>query len=231
MKELAAATGVPKSTILYYLAQGLLPHPRKTSTNMAYYDPACVERIKFIQQMQERHRLTISEIKSCLNDRDREAELGAYLDLNEEIFGPYGPQQLLDAKAFCRETGLSASQLEDLHQARLLLPLKEGRFDEQDVRMGRIYMEAFDFGIRASDLSYYAELGEKIVDQEMALRNRMTSRLPYPDDASATIVMVKNARMCRAYIVDRLFQQRVAAMKDLKEEPAARREEREPWLD
>jgi len=28
-----------------------------------------------------------------------------------------------------------------------------------------------------------------------------------------------------------LFQQRVAAMKDLKEEPAPEREEREPWLD
>jgi len=43
--------------------------------------------------------------------------------------------------------------------------------------------------------------------------------------------MVKNARMCRAYIIDRLFQHRVAGMKDLKEAPAPEREEREPWLD
>jgi DNA-binding transcriptional MerR regulator len=231
MNELVATTGVTKSTILFYLSQQLLPEPRKTSPNMAYYDPACVERIRLIQQMQERHRLTLSEIKHCLDDTDRGAELGVYLELNEEVFGPGGPRRLLDTQAFCRETGLSASQLEELQQASLLLPLEEGRFDAQDISMGRMYLGAFNFGIRARDLSYYADLGEKIVDQEMVLRNRMTGRLPYSQDAAQTIAMVKSARMCRAYIIDRLFQHRVAAMKGLKEEPAPEREEHEPWLD
>jgi len=231
MNELAAATGVPKSTILYYLAQGLLPKPRKTSPNMAYYEPSSVERIRLIQQMQERQRLSLSEIKQCLDDENRGSGLGVYLELNEDVFGPGGLRRLLDAKAFCRETGLSASQLEELQQARLLLPLAEGRFDAEDVGMGRMCLGAFNFGIRARDLSYYAELGEKIVDREMTLRNRMTGRLPYPNDAAATIQMVKNARMCRAYVIDRLFQHRVAAMKDLKDAPPPEREEPEPWLD
>ena len=231
MSELAAATGVPKSTILYYLGQRLLPEPRKTSPNMAYYNPACVERIKLIQQMQEHHRLSLSEIKHCLDDKERGKELGVDLELNEEVFGPGGHRRLLDAQAFCRETGLSAGQLEALQQANLLLPLEEGRFDEEDVSMGRMYAGAFNFGIRARDLLYYAELGAKIVDHEMALRSRMTGRLPYQRDAAATTQMVKNARMCRAYIIDRLFQHRVAAMKDLKEESVPEDEEREPWLD
>jgi len=231
MNELAAATGVPKSTILYYIGQGLLPQPRKTSPNMAYYEPACVERIKLIQQMQQRHRLTLSEIKQRLEDEKRGSELGGELELNEEIFGPGDPRRLLDAEAFIRETGLNAGQLEQLQQARLLLPLEEGRFDAEDVSMGRMYLDAFNFGIRARDLSYYADLGEKIVDQEMVLRNQMTGRLAYPQDAATTTHMVRNARMCRAYIIDRLFQQRVAAMKDLKEQPAPERKEPEPWLD
>jgi DNA-binding transcriptional MerR regulator len=233
MNELAAATGVPKSTILFYLGQGLLPQPRKTSLNMAYYEPACVERIRLIQQMQERHRLTLSEIRHCLDDTDRGSEFGVYLDLNEEVFDPGGPslRRLLDAKAFCEETGLNAGQLEELQQARLLLPLAEGRFDAQDVSMGRMYLDAFNFGIRARDLSYYADIGEKIVDQEMDLRNQMIGRPPHPPDAAATAKLAKNVRMCRAYVIDRLFQHRVAAMHDLKNQPAPVREEREPWLD
>lgn len=230
MNELAAATGVPKSTILFYLSQGLLPEPRKTSRNMAYYDPACVERIKLIQQMQKRHRLTLSEIKRCLNDAERGAEFGVYLELNEEVFGPLGSRRLLDANAFCRETGLNAGQLKELRMARLLLPLEEGRYDAEDISMGRMYLGAFNFGIRVKELAYYAELGEKIVDQEMALRNRMTGRLPYQQDAAATTRMVKNARMCRAYVIDRLFQHRVAAMKDLKAQPPQKGDS-EPWLD
>ncbi|MGE5258473.1 MAG: hypothetical protein ACM3KE_17485, partial [Hyphomicrobiales bacterium] len=158
-------------------------------------------------------------------------DLGVYLQLNEEVFGPSSPKRLLDTKAFCRETGLSTSQLEQLQQARLLLPLEKGRFDAEDVTMGRMYLGALNFGIRPGDLSYYSELGEKIVDHEMALRQRMTGRLPYPQDAATTTRMVKNARMCRVYIIDRLFQHRVAAMKDLKEESVPASEEREPWLD
>lgn len=231
MNELAAATGVPKSTILYYIGQGLLPQPRKTSLNMAYYEPACIERIKLIQQMQQRHRLTLSEIKQCLEDENRGSEIEVCLQLNEEIFGPGGPRRLLDAEAFIRETGLNADQLGELQQARLLLPLEEGRFDAEDVSMGRMYLDAFNFGIRPGDLSYYAELGEKIVDREMALRDLMTGRLAHPQDAAATTHMVRNARMCRAYIIDRLFQHRVAAMRNLKEQPAPERKEPEPWLD
>lgn len=231
MNELTAATGVPKSTILYYLSQGLLPEPRRTSRNMARYDPVCVERIQLIRQIQERHRLTIAEIKDCLNDPDRGSELGVYLELNEEVFGALGPRRLLATGAFCRETGLSALQLAELLRARLLLPLEKGRYDAQDVDMGRMYRAALNLGIRAADLSYYAELGEKIVDREMQLRNRITGRLPYREDASATIAMVKNARMCRAYVIDRLFQRRVAAMKNLKAQPPPKREEPEPWLD
>ena len=42
----------------------------------------------------------------------------------------------------------------------------------------------------------------------MALRHRTTGRLPYQQDAAATTRMVKNARMCRAYIIDRLARNR-----------------------
>ncbi len=231
MNELASITGVPKSTILYYLSQGLLPQPRRTGRNMAYYDPACTERIKRIQQMQERHRLTLSEIKRCLSDPERGPDLGVYLDLDEAVFDAGGPRRLLGTEAFCRETGLSFDQLEDLLRARLLLPFEEGRFDADDVDMGRTCLAAFDFGIRVEDLSYYTELGEKIVDREMELRNRMAGRRPYQEDAAATAQIVKSARMCRAYVIDRLFQHRAAAMKGLKDAPPPEREEPEPWLD
>ena len=42
--------------------------------------------------------------------------------------------------------------------------------------------------------------------------------LPLEQDAAMSLELVKDARMTRAYIIDRLFQHRVAAMRDLKEE-------------
>ena len=66
MNELAQATGVPKSTILHYLNEGLLPDPVKTSRNMAYYAPECVDRLRYIQHLKRRHRLSLAEIRQVL---------------------------------------------------------------------------------------------------------------------------------------------------------------------
>jgi DNA-binding transcriptional MerR regulator len=218
MKHLVQATGVRKSTILYYLQQGLLPRPIKTSSNMAYYEPGCIDRIRLIQHLQRRHRLALAEIKQMLDLTPRNDDLARRLELNDIIFGRPQPADSLNLKDFCRETGLDARQVRALLTARLLLPLEKDRFDREDVNLGSMYARALAAGVKVGDLTYYVELGEKIVDHEMALRRRLTHHLPEAEDAALTIELVKNARMSRAYIIDRLFQQRVAAMQHLKDE-------------
>lgn len=218
MKQLVEATGVPKSTIIHYLNQGLLPKPVKTSPNMAYYPPQTTDRIKFIQHMQHHHRLSLAEIKQILQSNAGEADLLIRLELNDIIFGKPRQGNLIDKTSFRKATGLTGQQLDDLLSMKLLMPLNTNRFDPEDVDMGLMYARGFSRGLRLEDLGYYLELGEKIVDREMALRRQMTSHLPDEEDATFTIEMVKNARMCRAYIIDRLFQHRVAAMRSLKDE-------------
>jgi predicted DNA-binding transcriptional regulator AlpA len=217
MKDLTRATGLPKSTILHYLHQGLLPDPVKTSPNMAYYDPDCIDRIKFIRHLQRHHRLSLSEIKRMMELSGDELDFSARLELKELVFGPSRHEGLIKRDAFCKETGLTADQVRSLLRTRLLLPIEKDRFDQEDVAIGKMFARGFSRGLRTEDLTYYVEFGEKIVDHEMALRQRMTRHLPYKEDASLTMEMVKNARMSRAYIVDRLFQHRVASMPDLKE--------------
>lgn len=217
MKELVNATGVPKSTILHYLNQGLLPEPQKTSPNMAYYAPDCVSRIQYIQHLQSRHRLSLSEIKQMLAQKGQNLDFSIFSELDTIIFGQAQDSRLLDASEFCAATGLKHEQLKDLLEAKMLLPLQDDRFDPQDIGMGQMYATAAAFGLSSEDMTEYVALCEKIVDHEMALRKRLTHHLPYEEDAALTIELVKSARMMRAYIIDRLFQGRVAAMKDLKD--------------
>ena len=217
MKELVEATGVPKSTILHYLNQGLLPEPQKTSPNMAYYDPTCTDRIQYIQHLQHRHRLSLSEIKQMLEKKADRLDFSLYSELDTIIFGQIQDQRLLDKSEFCAATGLDEEQLDDLLEARMLLPLKKGSFDPQDINMGKMYAAVSAFGLGTEDMTGYVDLCEKIVDHEMAVRNRVTHHLPYAEDAALTIELVKSARMMRAYLLERLFQHRVAAMTDLKE--------------
>jgi DNA-binding transcriptional MerR regulator len=232
MQDLVKATGTPKSTILFYLAQGLLPQPERTGPNTAAYDPACVERIRFIRQLQASHRLTLAEIRERL-ETETEGGLEAHFKLGETISGAPGRGDGLDRQGFCRATGLHPSEVDELMRVRLLHPLAEERFDTDDVAMGRMYRSALDSGIRPRDFSYYAELGDSIVAAEMALRRRVTARLPRARGAAATTALLRCARMCRAYVIDRIFRKQVVAVRHLKaEEPPPQAEpEREPWLD
>jgi DNA-binding transcriptional MerR regulator len=68
MSVLARMSGVPAATIKHYLREGLLPAAeRKTSRNMAFYDPALVDRIRRIKALQREHFLPLRLIKSALD--------------------------------------------------------------------------------------------------------------------------------------------------------------------
>lgn len=215
MKDLVAASGVPKSTILHYLNEGLLPPPVKTSRNMAYYDPACVDRLNFIKFLQKKHRLPLEEIKEILRGPQPGGEFLAFQELNAVIFGrPPEAGELLDETAFCQATGLSLREVKELLAAGVLLPLKAGKFDQEDVAMGRLLRGGLDLGLTTAEGDYYHRFAEEIVDREMAVRERLTSHLPLEQNVRLTLELTRAARALRAYVIDRVFQLRVMALRD-----------------
>ena len=147
MQDLVAATGVPKSTILHYLNEGLLPEPVKTSRNMAYYSPACVERLTFIKVMQSKYRLSLALIKKFLQEGKVGPEIEPLLELRSFIFGRQDDRELLDLAAFCKATGLTAREVAELTARGLLLPLEPERFDAEDLTIGRVLKRCRELGI------------------------------------------------------------------------------------
>lgn len=216
MRDLVKATGLPKSTILHYMNEGLLPAAVKTGPNMAYYDPACVERIGFIRAMQSKHRMPLASIRALLQEHDQGRDLSVLAELHETIFGDE-EQPGLDMAAFCQATGLTEKQVNELLRVHLLLPLRPGVFDQQDAAIGRILKVSRELGMTGQDGAFYYRLARQIVNHEMALRKRITEQLPFDQDAAVTMDMTSAARALRAYVIDRVFQLRVLSLKGLKD--------------
>ncbi len=217
MKELTEATGLPKSTILHYVAQGLLPAPVKSSRNMAFYDPACIERAKYVKAVQSTYSFPLERIKRLLSLRDEGKETDSLMELHTTVFGaPVGPA--LDEEAFRSATGLTSPQLSALLEAHLLMPLEKGSFRQDDVDAGTTFAASFALGLGPSDLAFYTVIANELVDREMGLRRRLTGHLPDDQDARVTTQLTRGARTLRHYVIDRVFQHRVAAAKTLKEE-------------
>lgn len=216
MKELTGATGLPKSAILHYVSQGLLPEPVKTSPNMAYYDPACIERVDFIKAMQSSYSFPLSKIKMLLSYRDQGKDVAPLIELSGTIFGDVDGPTLNEAE-FCRAAGLTHGQITELIENGLLLPLEKNNFNKQDLTICGIYGRSFAMGAKVADLAFYAEAANMIVDKEMQMRRRLTAHLPEAQDAELTMRLVLGARAVRNYVIDRTFQQRVASSKNLKD--------------
>jgi AcrR family transcriptional regulator len=63
ISEISLQSGVPKSTIHYYLRQGLLHPPQKTGRTMAYFDSSHLERLSLIKRLRRDLRMPIAFLK------------------------------------------------------------------------------------------------------------------------------------------------------------------------
>lgn len=70
MKELVELSKESKSTILYYIKEGLLPQPQKPKPNVHLYDEKCVKIIGFIKYLQEHMHYSISQIKEIFSSNN-----------------------------------------------------------------------------------------------------------------------------------------------------------------
>jgi len=62
------ATGESKSTILFYVKEGLLPEPEKPKPNLHLYDESCINIIKFIKYLQSHFSYSIAQIQAIFRE-------------------------------------------------------------------------------------------------------------------------------------------------------------------
>lgn len=164
IRELADATGVSTQTIHYYLREGLLPPPTKTSPNMAYYSQEYVEEIRLIKEFQEKHYLPLSVVKLVLDAKRQGKHVNDIQDMKltlEDIFRPLGSGEEIEPVSLMEVvvmTGLPVETLEALTEMGILMPVTtpEGkRYDGLDVRIARAVKKLLDLGLAVADLNFF----------------------------------------------------------------------------
>jgi DNA-binding transcriptional MerR regulator len=63
IKELEEKSGIPRTTIHFYLRHGLLHPPQKTGRTMAYYNETHLQRLKQIESLKKGSRVPLSYLK------------------------------------------------------------------------------------------------------------------------------------------------------------------------
>ncbi len=215
--NIAKRSGIPATTIRYYVKEGLLPSPVIINKKMGHYDESCVERIQAIQKLQEK-RFPLTVIKNILSRMDEGVSLEEAASLEDIVFGSTDMpvHKLIDRDEYIVRTGLTSAEVAAVEKAGLLIPFSsEGGkklYDHEDVLMGRsVFKRIPEFGIGPEDMEFYVTLGTQIVEHEMTLRKRVIKNIAgtTQDNLKISADLTGIAHLSRGYVLRRLFQRRV----------------------
>ena len=124
--ELSKRTGVSTQTIHYYLKEGLLPKPVKTSKTWAYYTYSHVERINMIKNLKERYFFPLKVIKGIVAEVSshqslmRSTPLSVASNLKHSSFKEK-EKALLSKKELSQKAGVSQQFIDELEEMDFLL--------------------------------------------------------------------------------------------------------------
>lgn len=209
---IAAKTGVPASTIRYYVNQGLLPEPDRVNKSMSYYDESCIEKIKAIRHLQESKFYPLSVIKNIIRRMDEGLSLQEAEAIDNLIFGT--GDELVDIKEYLKQTGLTAQQLHEAENLGIIMPLihenERKLYDKDDIHFGRdVLKRSLDLNLDIKDFEFYISFGKDMLEYEAKVRKKIVKGMTREQNIQATIELTKFAGFIRNYIFNRLFQRKI----------------------
>lgn len=166
MNDLSKLTNTPKSTILYYVKEGLLPEPVKDKPNFHLYDESNIQLIEFIKYLQNNFSATISQIKALFSHPDFDMT-NPYKSLTHSLDLIMGAEsEKFMASELCDEFGITEIELNELVEMGLINP-RNGIYTgkERDILAIISRCDGDEYQL----LQDYAAMAKKMAQQEVAI--------------------------------------------------------------
>jgi len=166
MKELMLQTGESKSTILFYVKEGLLPDPSKPKPNVHLYDESCVQIIKFIKYLQHNFTYSIAEIQNIFKDNkfDFDGTFEMMVRSLELISGSRDNQWYTKNK-FLKLANIDEKALKEYQKKGYLLERSNG-FSSKELEIAEILERAKSLGLDFSLLDDYVAYAKILAKKE-----------------------------------------------------------------
>ncbi len=127
MATLVEKSGLSKSTILFYVKEGLLPKPQKPKPNVHIYHDSAIAVLQFIKYLQEHLHYSITEIKSIMIDNRLDFREDSDLIINylTALSGREKKAEVEAIKARAEDFGVDSALFDAYHkQAKKLAKLE-----------------------------------------------------------------------------------------------------------
>lgn len=209
MKDLVAASGLPRTTIHYYLREGVLPPPVKTSANAARYGPEHLERLALIRSLRstELGPYSMAQIGAILRMVDggvdpvvASASFASGLSSELEDLLPPGSS----GEDLATASGVPEATVGALIDAGLLAEAPGGGFNAADALVTRSYSAILErTGLEVGDLVPIRDLLRELARYEETISRVAAARSESEDDASAEQNLDRMFQSVHRYLIIR----------------------------
>ncbi len=167
MDKLSKLTNTPKSTILFYIKEQLLPEPEKPKPNLHLYDESCIETIEFIKYLQHNFNSSIDEIRAIMHDRDFNLKSGFQnvLSTLNIIMGSTHQKTYSDEYVY-EHYDITQEKLYYYLQEELLFK-RDGLFTSKDLDILKTLIDLERVGIDMDILKTYVKHARKLAQIEV----------------------------------------------------------------
>jgi len=203
MKDLVTMTKTPKSTILYYIKEGLLPEPQKLKANVHIYDERFLYMIEFIKYLQSNFDASISQIKQIIQDKSFDFSKG-YENLidNLNILMFANKHQVYTKNELCKEAKIECEVLEQFIKDGVILE-REGGFIDVDLQVAKIASTLQNLEGGKELLKSYLESAKKISEIETQVALNALTKTSNKNETSK--LLLDTALILKPYIFDSML--------------------------
>ena len=174
ISELVANTGTPKSTILYYIREGLLPEAKKLKSNVHRYSDEHIEFIEYIKYMKSELGSSNEEIRVALANKNET------LSSSAERLAPLMHTLSaipVNAKHFSKQEfiafyDIDTKLLETLLNDGVLVPISADDFTDKEASIIRLVENFKEVGLDYELLKAYVFHARELASIEYQVKDK-----------------------------------------------------------
>ena len=175
ISELVTLTNIPKSTILFYIREGLLPEAKKLKSNVHRYNDEHVELIKYIKYMKHEMGSSNEQIKTALQHKNQSlvSSFSMLAPLMQTLSAIEIGAKHYTKKQFIDFYDIDVKLLEQLLLDGILVPINADDFTDKEASIIRLIEDFKEVGIDYTLIKRYVEHAKSLAQIEYEMQTQL----------------------------------------------------------
>ena len=205
ISELVEQTQVPKSTILYYIREGLLPEAKKIKSYVHRYNDEHIELIKYIKYMQQEIGSTNEQIKTILQNKNQSlsSSFSMLAPLMQTLSAIPNNATHYTKQTFIKEYELDEILVDKLLKDGILSPINENDFTDKEASIIRLIEKFQEVGVGYGIIKEYVHHAKSLSSLELQMQKELCSVRNEENFSTLWKIMFETLFNAKEYIFSR----------------------------